>query len=271
MKTVALIGYPIGHSVSPAMHNAAYRSLGLDFEYVPLEVAPNDLKEAIEGLKALHFAGFNVTIPHKEAILEHLDEVTRLAEEIGAVNTVQNQEGKLIGYNTDGPGFIESLREDAGFDPKGKKCVLIGAGGAGRAIAVSLSENKARSIAIFDIAGEKAEELAGYVGGRSVKDLQKEIDGADLLVNASPIGMHPKIEASPIPDGIRLHRNLTVYDLVYNPYETRMLRAAKAAGAKAVSGLGMLVRQGAIAFTVFTGKLAPMELMRRAAESALHS
>ncbi len=271
MKTVALIGYPLGHTVSPAMHNAAYKALGLDYEYVPLEVAPNDLKASVEGLKALHFSGFNVTIPYKEAILEHLDDVTKLAQDIGAVNTVQNQDGKLVGYNTDGPGFIESLREDAGFDPKNKKCVLIGAGGAGRAIAVSLMENGAKSIFIYDVQTEKAEALASYVGGNLSKDLQKEINESGALINASPVGMYPKVEASPLPEGIKLHQKLMVYDLVYNPYETRLLTQAKSAGAKAVSGLGMLVRQGAIAFTVFTGHPAPLTVMWQAAEAGLHS
>jgi len=269
MKTVALIGYPLGHSISPAMHNAAFKHLKLDYEYVALEVNPDDLKEAVAGLRALHIAGFNVTIPHKETVVPYLDEITKLARDIGAVNTVQNQEGQLIGYNTDGPGFIESLLEDAGFDPTGKKCLILGAGGAGRALAVSLMQNNAKSISIYDILFEKAESLAGSVGGKAVKDLQKEIDSANLLINASPIGMNPKTDASPLPENIKLHKKLCVYDLVYNPYETKLLKEAKAAGAKAVSGLGMLIRQGALAFTVFTGKPAPYYIMREAALEAL--
>jgi len=269
MKTVAIIGCPLGHTVSPAMHNAAFKHLKLDYEYVPLEVSPDDLKEAVEGLRALHFAGFNVTIPHKETIVPYLDEVTKLARDIGAVNTVQNQEGKLTGYNTDGPGFIESLTEDAGFSPKGKTCLILGAGGAGRALAVSLAQHDARSILIYDVLPEKAENLAMSVGGKVVKDLQKEIDSANLLINASPVGMHPQINASPLPENIKLHKKLCVYDLVYNPYETKLLRAAKEAGAKAVSGLGMLVRQGALAFTIFTERSAPIEVMWQAAKEAL--
>ena len=269
MKTVAVIGYPLGHTISPAMHNAGYKHLKLDYEYVPLEVDPKDLKEAVDGMRALHFAGFNVTIPHKETIVPYLDEVTAMAREIGAVNTVQNQEGKLIGFNTDGPGFIESLIFDAGFEPKGKKCLILGAGGAGRALAVSLMQNHAKSIVIYDTAVEKAEALAGYVQGKAAKDLQKEIDNANLLVNASPIGMHPKIEDCPLPENIKLHKKLCVYDLVYNPQETKLLAMAKRSGAKAVSGLGMLARQGALAFTVFTGHSAPFEVMREAAKADL--
>lgn len=269
MKTVAIIGYPLGHTISPAMHNAAYKELNLDYEYVPLEVPPQDLAKAVEGLRALHFAGFNVTLPHKETIVPYLDEVTQLARRIGAVNTVQNQEGKLIGYNTDGPGFIDSLKAEAGFNPQGKKVVILGAGGAGRAVAISLSENQAGEITLFDAAPEKAEKLAEYVGGKTSQNLQKDIDEAQLLVNCTPIGLHPKSEESPLPKNLKLHKKLTVYDLVYNPKETQLLKTAKAAGAKAVTGLGMLVRQGALAFTVFTDKPAPFKIMFEAAEEAL--
>jgi shikimate dehydrogenase len=271
MKTVALIGYPLGHSVSPAMHNAAFKSLGLDYEYVALEVAPEDLKEAVGGLRALHFAGFNVTIPHKEEIVQYLDDVTRFARTVGAVNCVQNQDGKLVGYNTDGPGFIESLEEDARFKPNGKNCLILGAGGAGRALAVSLLQNGAKSISLYDPAVEKAEELAGSLGAKVVKDLEAEVNSVDLLVNASPVGMHPKVDASPLPDEIKLPKKLCVYDLVYNPRETKLLAAARSAGATAVSGLGMLIRQGTLSFTVFTGHSAPTDIMWKAAEAALSS
>jgi len=269
MKTVALIGYPLGHTLSPAMHNAGYKYLGLDYEYVALEVPPEDLSQAVDGLRALHFAGFNVTIPHKEKVVPLLDEITPLARQIGAVNTVQNQEGKLIGFNTDGPGFIESLHQDARFDPKGKKAVILGAGGAGRAVALSLLQNEAKEIVLYDAIAEKAEKLAENIAQKASQDLQKEINRADLLVNCSPIGMHPKTGESPLPESIKLHRKLMVYDIVYNPAETKLLRSAKAAGAKAFSGLGMLVRQGALAFTVFTGKPAPLKVMFQAAQESL--
>jgi len=276
MKTVALIGYPLGHTVSPAMHNAAFRHLGLDYDYVPLEVNPEDLAKALEGLRALHFAGFNVTVPFKEKVLPYLDDITKLAQKIGAVNTVQNQEGKLVGFNTDAPGFLESLREEAGFDPKGKTCLVLGAGGAGKAIATMLAEAHAKSILIYDVLEEKARELAEYLSDNFDSDIQSlplasipaSLPKTQLLVNSSPIGMLPKVDQSPLPDNIKLHQKLTVYDLVYNPQETKLLKQAKAAGAKAVSGLGMLVRQGALAFTVFTGKSAPLEVMFAAAPEA---
>jgi shikimate dehydrogenase len=278
-KIVGIIGYPLGHSVSPAMHNAAFRELWLDYEYIPFEVEPADLPAALPGLRAIHVAGFNVTIPHKEAIVPLLDDVTKLARTIGAVNTVVNQDGELIGYNSDGPGFIESLKEDAGFEPQGKKIVVLGAGGASRAVVTMLAELGAASLTISDIIEDKAKELAEYTDGLSQTRcgwsrpdsqlLKSEIEQADLLVNTTPLGMHPDVNKSPLPDKIKLPKKLLVYDLVYNPAETKLLKTAKAAGCKAVSGLGMLVRQGALAFTVFTGEEAPVETMWSAALKAL--
>ncbi|MBU0672456.1 MAG: shikimate dehydrogenase [Candidatus Margulisbacteria bacterium] len=279
-KVTGLIGYPLGHSVSPAMHNAAFKKLGLDYEYVPFEVNPEDLAEALKGLRALHVAGFNVTIPHKEAIVPLLDEVTKLARVIGAVNTVINQEGKLVGYNTDGAGFIESLKEDAKIDPKGKNVVVLGAGGASRAVVVMLAESGAKSIVLSDIEADKAKKLSDYIdsyfgnGGGSVPpnspELQRALDQADILVNTTPVGMKPKTKVSPLAKQITLPKKLLVYDLVYNPAQTQLLKDASAAGCKTCSGLGMLVRQGAIAFTLWTGEEAPIKDMYQAAEKALY-
>lgn len=275
-KVVGIIGYPLGHSVSPAMHNAAFRELGLDYEYIPFEVEPADLGEALHGLRALHIAGFNVTIPHKEVIVPLLDEVTKLARVIGAVNTVENQDGTLVGYNTDAPGFIESLREDAGFDPEGKRAVILGAGGAGRAVATILAEVGAKEIVIADVIEEKARELAEYLGSAMETTCKAahlgdlDLAGVDLLVNATPVGMHPKVNDSPLPAGVKIkNKKLLVYDLVYNPADTKLLKTAKAAGCKICSGLGMLVRQGALAFTIFTGEEAPVETMWEAARKSL--
>lgn len=277
MKTVGLLGYPLGHTVSPAMHNAAFKDLGINAQYLPFEVAESELKEAIEGFRALHFLGFNVTIPYKEKIMDYLDEVTKLPELIGAVNTVVNRDGMLVGYNTDGPGFIESLNEDAGFDPKKKSAVLIGCGGAGRAIAVMLAECGAKSITISDTDFNKAKELADYISSEFDSktialvphDIGKQLDKAELLVNATPIGMYPKIDACPLPKEIKLHKDLLVYDLVYNPQETKLLKLAKNAKARGVSGLGMLVRQGALAFSMFTDEEAPIDIMWTAAHDQL--
>ncbi|NQT30146.1 MAG: shikimate dehydrogenase [Candidatus Saganbacteria bacterium] len=278
-KSVGLIGYPLGHSVSPAMQNAAFKKLGLDWEYLPYEVAPEDLAGALSGMRALHMAGFNVTIPHKETIVPLLDDVTKLARIIGAVNTVKNQDGQLVGYNTDGAGFIDSLKEDAKTDPKDKNVVVLGAGGASRAICVMLAENKVKSLTLTDLLDEKAAELASYVGSyfgldcsavvANSQDLQTAIDKADILVNSTPIGMEPNIERNPLDENIRLPANLLVYDLVYNPAQTKLITLAKKSGCKTCSGLGMLVRQGAAALGIWTGKEAPIALMRKAAEKAL--
>jgi shikimate dehydrogenase len=278
-KSVALIGYPLGHTLSPVMHNAAFQKLGLDYEYLPVEVAPKELAKALKGFRALHFAGFNVTIPHKEAVIPLLDEITPVAKVIGAVNTVVNREGRLVGYNTDGAGFIDSLKEDAKVDPKGKRVVVLGAGGASRAVSVMLAEADASEITITDIQADKAEELSKYVDEyfevtcncipADGKTLQDKINAADILVNTTPVGMHPKINHSPLGEKINLSPNLLVYDLVYNPSETKLLATAKAAGCRTCSGLGMLVRQGALAFTLWTGEEAPVEAMRQAAENTL--
>jgi shikimate dehydrogenase len=278
-KITGLIGYPLGHSVSPAMHNAAFKKLKLNYEYVTFEVKPDELQEALTGLRALHIAGFNVTIPHKEAIVPLLDEVTKVARIIGAVNTVLNQEGKLIGYNTDGAGFIESLKKDAEVEPKGKNIVVLGAGGSSRAVSVMLAEAGASNLTIADIETDKARDLADYLGSYfdttcqavvvNSPELQTAIDQAQVLVNCTPLGMSPKTGASPLADNIRLNNKLLVYDLVYHPAETKLLRTAKKAGARACSGLGMLVHQGALAFTIWTGQEAPVEVMRQAGLKAL--
>ncbi len=278
-KIVGIIGFPLEHSLSPAMHNAAFRKLGLDFEYVPFEVSPEDLREALYGLRALRLRGFNVTIPHKETIIPLLDEVTRLARDIGAVNTVVIENGRSVGYNTDGPGFINSLKEDARFEPKGKKAVIIGAGGASRAVATMLAAAGVKTIVFSDMIDHKAKQLAGYIRTQmdipaisvspGSRELQESLEESELLVNASPVGMFPRVDESPLSENIRLHAGLTVYDLVYNPRETKLMKAAQAVGAKACSGLGMLVRQGALAFTIFTGEEAPFEVMWQAAQAEL--
>lgn len=263
----------MGHSASPAMHNAAFRYVGMNAQYIPFEVPPGEIIEAVEGFRALNFLGFNVTVPYKEAVLEHLDDVTKLAKVIGAVNTVVNRDGKLTGYNTDGPGFIESLKEDAGFDPKGKSAVVIGAGGAGRAISIMLAECAATSVVIADIDLEKGEELAEYIRNDFnckceallPADMAKAVEKGHLLVNASPVGMHPKDNECPLPGKVKIPPKTLVYDLVYNPQETLLLRLAKESKARGVSGLGMLVRQGALAFSIFTDEEAPIEVMWNAA------
>ncbi len=278
-KIVGIIGYPVSHSISPQMHNAAFENLGLNFEYVPFEVKPEDLKKVLDGLRGEGIIGFNVTIPHKEEIIPYLDEVTKLPRIIGAVNTVKNENGKLVGYNTDGPGFIESLREDAGVEVAEKEIVVLGAGGAAKAVVVSLAEEEAKNIFVTDIIKEKAENLAKYVDSlfktevRAVphrsKELLAKIKEADILINATPIGMKGKENECPIDENVEFKTGCLVFDLIYNPPETKLMKISKSKGANVINGLGMLVRQGALAFSIFTGLTPPIDIMRKAAEEAL--
>ncbi|MBN1161956.1 MAG: shikimate dehydrogenase [Dehalococcoidales bacterium] len=275
-KICAIIGDPVGHTVSPAMHNAAFQKLGLDYLYITFRVAPEQLSRAVVGLKALNVAGFNVTIPHKVAIIPLLDSLDPLAEKIGAVNTVVNINGKLKGYNTDAEGFYRVLLEH-GFSPQGKKVVLLGAGGAARAIAYILVEQGCR-LTILNRLQELdwAENIAQFI----LDDLQKEVQffelgdiaealpGADLLVNATSVGMSPEDNVSPVPAPL-LKKIPLVFDIVYNPLKTRFLREAAAAGAQIITGIDMLAWQGALAFEKWTGKAAPVDLMRREAVKIL--
>jgi shikimate dehydrogenase len=276
-KKAGLIGYPLKHSISPAMHNAAFAKLGLPYEYILLETPAEELKQQLAKLRKPEFIGANVTIPHKEAVTPYLDDLSELAKSIGAVNTIKNDNGKLIGHNTDATGFIVSLKEDAGFDPKGKKIFIMGGGGAARAAAISLLSVGAGKIIIGEAIKEKGEKLAGHLNAivpnssttaltsNEIIDALKE---CALVINASPVGMHPKENDSPLK-GFAIPSQILVYDLVYNPYETKLIKDAKKAGAKTTSGLGMLIRQAILAFEIFTDLPAPDQVMREAAYEAL--
>ena len=275
-KTIVcgIIGDPIEHTMSPAMHNAAFQTLGLDYTYVPFRVKSLELKKAIEGIRGLNLRGLNVTIPHKVAVMQFLDRIDPLAEKIGAVNTIVNDDGILSGYNTDATGFLQTLH-DKDVDPEDKKVLLLGAGGAARAIGNVLAGEKAR-ITILNRRQELswAEDLAHLltrhygakvnIGELTPENLQRAIEGVDIVVNSTSLGMSPDDDQTPVPADL-LGASLTVFDVVYNPYETRLLREAKAAGAKTISGLEMLVRQGAIAFEKWTGIKAPVDVMRQSA------
>ncbi len=258
------------------MHNAAFRKVGLAWEYLLLPVRPEHVGEAVRGLRGLGFAGANVTVPHKRAVMESLDEVTEEARIIGAVNTIVVQAGRLVGHNTDALGFMRALRE-GGFEPQGRRVVLLGTGGASRAVLYALLAAQAQvTLVNRTIASARAlaDEFEAHfdttipalpLDGSGA--LQDALDGAALLVNATSVGMHPAIEQSPLPDAVTLSPSLTVYDLVYAPRHTRLLQQASAAGARAIDGLGMLIHQGAVAFTLWTGEPAPLEVMRAAAEA----
>jgi shikimate dehydrogenase len=276
---VGVIGWPVKHSLSPAMHNAAFAELGLDWVYVPLPVYPDHVAEAVRGLRALGFAGANVTVPHKQAVLAQLDEVSRAAQVIGAVNTIVVREESLYGDNTDAAGFIASLRE-TGFDPAGTYCVLLGAGGAARAVAHALADAGALQVGIYNRSIGRAQalcrDLAKFHSNvrfepASLSDVSAIGEDTDLVVNATSLGMWPDTDASPWPGELAIPGHLTVCDLVYNPQETLFLTQARAAGAETVYGLGMLVYQGAAALEMWTGRPAPVETMREACLESLGS
>ncbi len=277
-RIYGVFGYPVAHSASPAMQGAAFACRGLNCVYLPFLVKPADLKKATAALAPLGIAGVNVTIPHKEKIIPFLDELSPEAERIGAVNTVAVRQGKLIGYNTDAGGFLNSLAEDLGFSPGGSAVFLLGAGGAARAVAFALARAGAGAVYISDLVSGKARRLTTAVKRRfrrrrleavpvEPEAMAEKIAGCQLLVNATPAGMRPADKA-PVPEEL-LRPDLAVYDLVYNPALTRLVQAARERGARAAGGQGMLVHQGAIAFQLWTGKPAPLKVMRKALERHL--
>lgn len=267
-QVYGLVGHPIAQSLSPAMHNAAFRALGLDAVYVPFPVAPGALEPALAGLAALGVHGFNVTVPHKTALLPLLGEVLPEARAMGAVNTVRLEKGRFVGTNTDGTAFLLSLKHDLDFSPAGRSVVLLGAGGGARAIAFSLLGADVARLVIANRTAERAEALAAdcrtRFPQRSVEAIAPDqLAGIapDLLVNATSVGMgNGALAIDPVPLGVRA----AVIDIVYYPPETPLLAAAKALGLRCTNGIGMLLYQGAAAFQFWTNREPPLDVMREA-------
>lgn len=277
-KTINLgvIGSPIAHSLSPAMQNAGIQAAGLDYAYIAMPVAEENLGQAVEGLKSLGFLGFNVTIPHKQAVMAYLDEIHEDARIIGAVNTVKNENGRLTGYNTDVTGFIDALK-NRGFSPAGKDAVLLGAGGAARAIIWGLIKEKIHSLTIGVRNAAKAqplvEDFKQYLN-ITVLDWHSpaftaRLPQARLLINATPLGMTPHIDAMPPVDWQQIAPDTFAYDIIYTPAETLFLKTARERGCQPLNGEAMLVGQGAEAFRLWTGKKLPQEPMAAALRAAL--
>jgi len=273
-----VIGDPIGHSLSPTIHNAAFSHLGLDFVFLAFHVKAADLENAIRGMRGLGIHGLNVTMPHKTAVIGCLDEVDFTVRFLDSANTILNRDGKLSGFSTDGVGALKALSEN-GVDLPGKKVLLLGAGGAAKAIAFALVQ-EVGELAILNRSAEKAEELAetlGHMFNRKVVGaalspdaVKTKLRDSDVLVNATSAGMKPNLSQSVVaPEALR--PDLAVMDIVYNPVETKLAKDAKAAGAKVVSGVEMLIYQGAASFEIWTGKPAPIEVMRKAALNRLSS
>ena len=269
---VGLIGHPVEHSFSPPMHNAAFKALEMDYVYTAFDVNPNDLKNAIVGAQALNIKGFNVTIPHKIEVMKYLNEIDEVASLIGAVNTIDFKD--LKGYNTDGIGALKAIGEVTKI--KNKNVVIAGAGGASRAISFYLAKYGADKLTILNRNVDKAQKLAedvlasGLIDDVSSDDIRKmDLDDADILINTTPVGMHPNVDDVPIASYELMHEDLVVFDAVYNPNETGLLKEAIKAGAKPVYGIKMLLYQGAESFEIWTGKKAPIEVMEDALRKTL--
>jgi shikimate dehydrogenase len=264
-----VIGDPVRHSLSPAIFNAAFRAAGVDWVFVAFEVAQDDTTGALAAMRTLDLAGLSVTMPHKTAVADHVDECSPDARALRAVNTVRNDGGRLVGDNTDGAGFVRALREEAELDPVGRCCVVLGAGGAARAVVLALARAGASDVVVVNRTAERAEVAAALAGDVGRVGSFDDIAAAGLLVNATPVGMsHPSPDATPV-DPALLHDGLVVADLVYQPSTTALLAAARARGLVAVNGLGMLVHQAALQFEWWTGRAAPLPAMFEAAASRL--
>lgn len=277
-RTVAIFGHPVGHSLSPAMHNAAFAASGLDFVYVAHDVLPETLPIAMAGIRALGYRGLSITIPHKVAALDLVDEVDPVARAIGCINTVVNEGGRLIGYNSDGMGALSALRSH-GSDPVGQRVAVIGSGGAARAISMTLAyEAPPSQITILGIDAAELERLRhdlALVGRSTVvartldeAALRASLAESTLVLQTTPVGMAPKIEATPIPKEL-LGPQHTVFDAVYTPRKTQLLKDAEARGAMVVLGLEMFLGQALVQFRLFTGQEPPSQVMRAVVEASL--
>lgn len=275
-KLTGLLGSPVAHSVSPLMHNEAFRRLGLDYVYLCFDVKEDRLETAVEGLKAIGVRGFNLTMPDKNKMVELADELSPAAKLIGAVNTVVNDGGKLTGYNTDGIGYMRSVR-DAGVDIVGGGMTILGAGGAATAICVQAALDGVKRINIFARKSsrfhrrtvELVDEINSSTGCDAVlweqedlKSLQRCLGESELLVNATSVGMAPDTEGCLIRDASLLRPGLVVSDIIYNPRETRLLRMAREAGCRVFNGMYMLLYQGAEAFRIWTGEEMPVDVIK---------
>ncbi|MBR3141315.1 MAG: shikimate dehydrogenase [Methanobrevibacter sp.] len=274
-NVVGLIGNPVEHSFSPPMHNAAFRALNLDYVYVAFDVEPSNLKKSIEGAFSLNIKGLNVTIPHKIEVMKYLNDLDEIAQLIGAVNTIDFK--NLKGYNTDGIGAIKAIEEVESI--KNKNVVIAGAGGASRAISFYIAKYNADKLTILNRNVSKAEKLSCDVSNSqliddvsfdSISQIESYLDDADILIDTTPVGMDPHINDKPIVTAENMHEDLVVFDAVYNPNETVLIKQAIKAGARPVYGIKMLLYQGAESFKIWTGVDAPIDIMEDALRKTLN-
>jgi len=278
-QLVGIIGWPVAHSLSPAMHNAAFAYMGLNWRYVPLPVRDADLITAVKGLAALGFRGVNVTVPHKVNVIPLLQSVTDAVQTAGAVNTIRvdRNTGQLEGLNTDVTGFLADMAVNGIRIDSASRIVILGAGGAARACAAGLMRSKARVILVNRTVA-RAQQIVDFLRSTwpeaalsavGYEALPKLIKDATLIINATPIGMWPDVNATPWPEALPFPPQVTLYDTIYRPLKTRLMQDAEKAGARAIGGLGMLVYQGGAAFEAWTGRQAPLSVMRMICESTL--
>ena len=276
-ELVACFGQPVAENPTGVMQEAAFHALGLNWRYLTVEVPPAKLRDAILGVRAFGMRGINLTIPHKVAVMEHLDAIAPDAAVIGAVNTVRREGDRLIGENTDGKGFLRGVRRDAGVDPKGKRVAVLGAGGAARAIVTELALAGTEDVLVVNRSADRGERMVADLAAKTKAAIRFErwqgtwrVPGdVDLLVNATSIGLYPDVEAMPPVDLSDARAGMLVCDAVFNPPETRLLAAARQRGLAVLDGLSMLVYQGLIGFQLWTGQDPPEAVMKQALRNAL--
>ena len=277
-RLYGLIGYPVSHSYSPSMHNAAFKKLRIKAVYFLFPVPPDNFERNFKDLLQFGIRGLNVTIPHKERVIRYMDAVSRSARLIGAVNTVIVRGSRLYGDNTDGKGFVKALKLNTGKSPKGKRVFMFGAGGGAKAVGFEMAAAGARSLVICDVLENKARVLASRINrytkcksaaisARNKKRIAEEIANSDVLINATPCGM--KRKDPPLVDSKLLHKKLVVCDLIYNPSETRLIKDAKKKRIPAFNGMDMLLHQGALSFNLWTGRKPPVKVMKRALQARM--
>lgn len=268
-KLIGIFGYPLQHSLSPVMHNKTLKRMGLNYCYVPLEVNPENIGKAVEAIRVFDMLGVNVTIPYKEKVIKYLDELSPEAQACKAVNLIKNEAGRLIGYNTDGQGFVNGLQED-GVEVKGT-VLVIGAGGAARAVGHALAK-QVQEMFFLDIDKSKAEELAQFIKNQTgikthglemnqaiVNEIKKV---ADIIINSTPVGMYPRVDASPVDNLEGVKKEAVLCDLIYNPLQTKLLAMGQEKGLRTINGIPMFVHQGALTLKILTGEDPPIEYMK---------
>jgi len=284
-KLTGLIGNPVEHTVSPVIHNSLFSYLGINGIYIPMKTDEAGLETAVRGLAALGFTGFNVTIPYKEAVCDLLDETDDEVKLLGAANTVKIKDGRLYGYNTDGEGFVTAFKKQTGSDFSGKKICILGAGGTARTLAVKVVQEGAGEVCIINRTVPKADEIAGYINRTLLKNsgLRKPVftaapgtgqahgvlNGSEIIINTTSVGMFPNTDASPVGDNVDYLTKPIVYDVIYNPAETRFLASARMKGCRTYNGAGMLFYQGIKAFEIWMETKVPDDVLQELSTSFL--